>query len=53
VEATQSVQARAGNDPSKTANHEWVTQRINDLERERNGRWRRLLQLIGGGKDLN
>jgi len=38
---------------SKAADHEWVTQRINDLERERNGRWRRLLQLIGGGKDLN
>jgi pSer/pThr/pTyr-binding forkhead associated (FHA) protein len=38
---------------SKTVDHEWVTQRINDLERERNGRWRRLLQLIGGGKDLN
>jgi pSer/pThr/pTyr-binding forkhead associated (FHA) protein len=43
----------SGSRQAKAANHEWVTQRINDLERERNGRWRRLLQLIGGGKDLN
>jgi hypothetical protein len=37
----------------KPADHQWVTQRIHDLERERNGRWQRLLQLIGAGRDLN
>jgi hypothetical protein len=37
----------------RPADHQWVTQRIHDLERERNGRWQRLLQLIGAGRDLN
>jgi hypothetical protein len=53
VESAPVGRARDAGNQSKAANHEWVTQRINDLERERNGRWRRLLQLIGGGKDVN
>ncbi len=53
VDAIPGPREGSGSRQAKAANHEWVTQRINDLERERNGRWRRLLQLIGGGKDLN
>lgn len=53
VETAHCGRARDAGNQSKAANHEWITQRISDLERERNGRWRRLLQLIGGGKDQN
>lgn len=42
--------------PGTAAVHEWLTQRINDLERERSSRWKRLLQLVAGappeGTDL-